>query len=428
MNIKKLHIETDDDVRKVPEILGWTDREEVSIESLKDYQRRIREEGDKALFEITMELDNVDISENMRIEMKHISEARESVEIELANALKSMIKSARHYHKMQKSESWFIDGENGFRTGQVIRPIDRVGIYVPGGLASYPSSLIMAAVPAQIAEVENICICSPPGKEGIIQKEILFAAGELGIEEIYAIGGSQAIFAMTYGTETIERVDKIVGPGNQYVEAAKKMVYGIVGIDFPAGPSEIVIIADEAANHEYAAYDMVAQSEHGPSSRAVLITDSEALSERVLRSISIVCEDVSRKETIVESLEKNGAIIIARDIAEAIEISNLLAPEHVELMIADFVDRVGSVRSAGTVLLGPDTPAALSDYAIGSNHILPTGSAAKYASALGVYDFERRINVVFSNHNANIKLSKTVCAISEAEGLNAHGESMKKRL
>jgi len=330
------------------------------------------------------------------------------------------------YHRHQIVKDWSIQDEEGVELGQRILPLRRVGIYAPGGKAFYPSTLLMAAIPARLAGVEEIVLVSPV-KEGKLNPLIAAAADLGGMQRIFKIGGAQAIAALAYGTKTIPQVNKIVGPGNAYVAAAKKLVFGQVGIDMIAGPSEILIIADKPAKASFVAADMLAQAEHDEMAAAVLLTPSENLAREVAREIDKQLKSLTRKKIIESSLTKYGAIIITKDVREAVELANLFAPEHLELMVENPAEILGQVRNAGSVFLGSYTPEALGDYTAGANHILPTTGTSCFSSPLGVYDFIKRMSVLSFTPEALEKLSPQSARFGQMEGLDAHAHSVLVR-
>lgn len=330
------------------------------------------------------------------------------------------------YHRNQMATGWSMVDEDGAELGQRIMPLQRVGIYAPGGKAVYPSTLLMAAIPARLAGVKEIILVTPV-KNGQLHPLVAAAADIAGVDRIFKIGGAQAVAAMAYGTRTIPRVDKIVGPGNAYVAAAKKLVFGQVAIDMIAGPSEVVIIADSTANPAFAAADMLAQAEHDEMAAAILFTPYPDLAENVVREIEKQLQKIPKKEITEKSLSSYGAIIITSDMAQAVELTNLFAPEHLELMVKNPSDILDQIHSAGSVFLGSYTPEALGDYLAGVNHILPTGGTARFSSPLGVYDFYKRMSVLSFSQTAFEKLSRVTQHFAQMEGLDAHANSVRVR-
>jgi histidinol dehydrogenase len=380
--------------------------------------------GDGAVLKYTKAFDRVR-TKRLRTLPKEISKYAALADKQVFKALKIAAKRIRAFHEKQKEKSWSFS-ENGVLLGQVIRPIERVGVYVPGGKASYPSTVLMNVIPAQVAGVKEIAICVPaPGDE--INANVMAAISLLGIKEVYRIGGAQAVAAMAYGTKTIRKVDKIVGPGNIYVATAKKQVFGSVDIDMIAGPSEILIIADNSANPVFAAADLLSQAEHDELASSVLITDSKILADAVEKELQRQLDMLKRKEIALRSIENYGAIIITKDIKAAVKISNEIAPEHLEVMTKNPASFLPLIRNAGAIFLGEWTPEALGDYAAGPNHTLPTGSTARFSSPLGVYDFIKRSSLLSFTAKGFRRLAKTVRNIADAEGLEAHGNTIRVR-
>ncbi len=384
----------------------------------------VRKNGDKAVIRYTKKFDLLDVK-SLRISSEEISKFSKMAEKEVVNALKISVKRIKRFHEMQKEDSWSFS-ENNDILGQIIRPIERVGVYVPGGKASYPSTVLMNVIPAQVAGVKEIVICVPTPK-GEINPYVMAAIKLLGIKEVYRIGGAQAIGAMAYGTETIKRVDKIVGPGNIYVATAKKMVFGEVDIDMIAGPSEILIVADDSANPEFIASDLLGQAEHDELASPVLITNSRKLANSVNKEVEKQLSILKRKEIASKSLYNYGAIIIVKTIKDAIELSNSIAPEHLEIMTEKPMDLLPLIKNAGAIFLGQWTPETIGDYSAGPNHTLPTGGTARFFSPLGVYDFIKRSSLLRFSRDGFMKLAKTVRTIASAEGLEAHERTIRIR-
>lgn len=384
----------------------------------------IKKNGDKAVLRYTQKFDSPDI-ETLRIKSIEISGYAKKADRKVVRALELSAKRIRTFHEMQKEESWSFSEGNAI-LGQVIRPLERVGVYVPGGKASYPSTVLMNVIPAQVAGVEDIALCVPTPK-GEINPYVMAAIKLLGIKEVYRIGGAQAIGAMAFGTETIKKVDKIVGPGNIYVATAKRIVFGEVDIDMIAGPSEILIIADKSANPVFVAADLLSQAEHDELASSVLITDSKSLADAVDREIKKQLYKLKRKDIAGKSIDNYGAIIITRDIKNAVDLSNQIAPEHLEIMTEKPMDTLPMIKNAGAIFLGQWTPEPLGDYSAGPNHTLPTGGTAKFSSPLGVYDFVKRSSLLSFTKEGFIKLSRTVETIADIEGLEAHGNTIRVR-
>jgi histidinol dehydrogenase len=387
----------------------------------------VRTRGDEALIEYSSRFDNenLEISE-LRVSSELLAESAAKCEPEVLDALREAIVNVSRFHERQKEASWRLDVGNDSWVGQRITPIEIVGLYVPGGTAAYPSSVIMNVVPAQIAGVPRIIVSTPPAT---IRNNPAVAAAllELNITEVYGVGGAQAIAAMAFGTATIPCVDKITGPGNKYVATAKKLVFGHVGIDSIAGPSEVVIVADETARPDFVAADLLAQAEHGEDASAILITPSELLAESVNRELSIQMATLSRSAIVAESLRNCSAVLLVEDLAAAVRVVDELAPEHVELMTNDNERIADSIRHAGAIFYGSYSPESLGDYLAGPNHVLPTNRTARFSSALGVYDFVRRTSLISYSENGMLGVAQKIASFAGAEGLTAHARSASIR-
>jgi histidinol dehydrogenase len=387
----------------------------------------VRERGDEALLEYSERFDGVRVSPSeLRLGEDELRRYAARVDERVVSSLRDAIANIRRFHLRQIEASWEMSPTEGITLGQRITPIERVGLYVPGGTAAYPSSVIMNVVPAQIAGVERILVSTPP-RALAENPAVATALLELGITEIYAVGGAQAIAAMTYGTETVPAVDKITGPGNKYVAAAKKLVFGDVGIDAIAGPSEVVIVADNSARADFVAADLLAQAEHGEDASALLITTSDDLAKAVIGELELQLEDLPRRTVAGHSLTEYGAIVLVEDTGEACELINKLAPEHVEVITRDDAAVAAKLRHAGAIFLGAFTPEAVGDYFAGPNHVLPTQRTARFSSALGVYDFMKRTSVLRYSQAALAESSSRIAALAEAEGLHAHAQSVSIR-
>jgi histidinol dehydrogenase len=383
--------------------------------------------GDEALFHYTKKFDGYDpTAATVEATEQERKEAAAKIKPGDRDVIKLAAERIEKYHRHQTASGYSMADENGAELGQRVLPLQRAGIYAPGGKAFYPSTLLMAAIPARIAGVKEIILVTP-SKDGLLNPLIAAAAEVAQVDRIFKIGGAQAIAALAYGTQTIPRVDKIVGPGNAYVAAAKKLVFGQVAIDMIAGPSEVVVIADQTANPAFAAADMLAQAEHDEMAAAVLFTPFPDLADRVAAEVQKQMQTLPKKEIIEKSLSQYGAIIITSDIAQAVELANLFAPEHLELMVENPADIVGQIRSAGSVFLGSYTPEALGDYTAGANHILPTEGTARFSSPLGVYDFYKRMSVLSFSQAAFDKLSGPTQHFAQMEGLDAHANSVRVR-
>jgi histidinol dehydrogenase len=389
---------------------------------------RVRKEGDKVLLEFTEKYDGVKLNPSeIMVNTEEWNIASQETREDLLEVIKEAIKKIEKYHLHQKENSWFTTKEKGIILGQIVNPIERVGLYIPGGTAAYPSSLIMAAVPAIIAGVKEIVMVTPSSSNGKINPYLLSTARELGISEIYKIGGAQAIAALAYGTETIRRVDKIVGPGNIYVTLAKKNVFGEVDIDMLAGPSEILIWADDKANPRYLACDLLSQAEHDVEASAILITTSKLLIDKVKKEIECELKNLNRKKIIQESLKKKGKLIVAGDEGIILEFVNGFAPEHLELQIENPWQILGEIKNAGAIFVGAYSPEPLGDYWAGPNHILPTSGGARSFSPLSVSDFTKKSSIIFYDQENLKKDGKKIASLARLEGLEAHARSIEIR-
>jgi histidinol dehydrogenase len=384
----------------------------------------VRKQRDRALIRYTKTFDLHDIK-TLKITPEEISRFANKAKRDVVEALKTSVKRIKAFHEMQREESWSFSEGNDLM-GQIIRPIERIGVYVPGGKASYPSTVLMNVIPAQVAGVKEIAICVPTPR-GEINPYVMAAIKLLNIKEVYRVGGAQAVGAMAYGTETIKKVDKIVGPGNIYVATAKKMVFGEVDIDMIAGPSEILIIADDSAHAAFIAADLLGQAEHDELASPLLITNSKKLADSVKNEIEKQLSMLSRKEIAKISIKSYGAIIITKDINDAVELSNSIAPEHLEIMTEKPMDILPMIKNAGAIFLGEWTPETLGDYSAGPNHTLPTGGTARFFSPLGVYDFVKRSSLLRFSKDGFVKLAKTVKKIAAIEGLEAHEKTITVR-
>ena len=404
------------------------EREVRSI--LKDVRKR----GDDALLHYTELFDGVRIPvQKLQVKRGEVEEAYKKVPREFLRTLKKAADRIRRFHRSvtKRLSTRYIPQTarlgKGIRLGQMIRPIERVGIYVPGGKASYPSTVLMAAIPAKAAGVQEILMTTPPSKEGI-SPAILVASDLAGVDQIYRVGGAQAIAALAYGTASIPKVDKIVGPGNRYVATAKQLVYGVVDVDMVAGPSEIVIIADEKTPSSYVAADLISQAEHDEMALAILITTSEAFGEKVRKELERQLSSLKRKRIAYASLKRRGAILVVKDLNQAIALANRIAPEHLELSISNAPFLTKYVKHAGAIFLGPYTPEAIGDYLAGPNHILPTAGTARFSSPLGVEDFIKRTNLMRFSQSALRRFEKDVKRFAEWEGLEGHYQAVRVRM
>lgn len=396
--------------------------------AVADILANVKEKGDEALFSYTKEFDKVEVTpETIRVTEAEIEEAYKAVDASLLEVIRKALVNIRSYHEKQRQNSWFTSTENGTMLGQKVTPLNRVGVYVPGGKAVYPSSVLMNIVPAKVAGVSHIVMTTPPGKDGKVNPSTLVAAKEAGADEIYKVGGAQAIGALAYGTASIPKVDKIVGPGNIFVALAKKAVYGHVSIDSIAGPSEILVLADETANAHYVAADLLSQAEHDEMASAILITTSTELAQNVEKEIEGYLKVLSRKEIIEKSLENFGYILIAEDMNEAIEAANEIASEHMEIVTKNAFEVMMKVRNAGAIFIGEYSSEPLGDYFAGPNHVLPTNGTAKFFSALSVDDFIKKSSIVYYSKSALQEIHKDIIQFASSEQLTAHANSIAVR-
>lgn len=389
---------------------------------------KVKNEGDAALFAYTKEFDKADVTkETIRVTNAEIEEAYAQIDPALLGVIRKALVNIRKYHEKQIQNSWFTSETNGTMLGQKVTPLNRVGVYVPGGKAVYPSSVLMNIVPAKVAGVPHIVMTTPPGKDGKVCASTLVAAKEAGADEIYKVGGAQAIGALAFGTESIPKVDKIVGPGNIFVALAKKAVYGYVSIDSIAGPSEILVLADETANPHFVAADLLSQAEHDELACAILITTSEEFAAKVDEEVKGFVEVLSRKEIIQKSLDNFGYILIAEDMDEAIEAANEIAPEHMEIVTANPFEDMMKVKNAGAIFIGEYSSEPLGDYFAGPNHVLPTNGTAKFFSALSVDDFIKKSSIVYYSKAALRDIHKDIIQFATSEQLTAHANSIAVR-
>lgn len=385
--------------------------------------RDVTMRGDAAVVECTQRFDNVILSaQTMRVEREWIEELAERVDEDLIAAMREAISNIRYYHERQMAKDWCVEMANGVRLGQRIRPLQIVGLYVPGGSAAYPSTVMMNAIPAQVAGVERIIVVTPPAQ--FSQNPVIAAVlKELELYEVYLVGGAQAVAALACGTQTIPRVDKIVGPGNQYVAAAKKLVYGAVDIDSIAGPSEIVVVADDTARADFVAADLLSQAEHSEDAAAILITTSQTLAEAVREELIKQTAELSRREIVERSLAEYGALIIVDSLNDACEMVNRLAPEHVEVITVNDEETAEKIHNAGAIFVGAYSPESVGDYFAGTNHVLPTGGTARFSSALGVYDFLKRTSVIRYTKEELIRTAASIERLALSEGFDAHARA-----
>lgn len=401
----------------------------------KEYEDRVnqiiedvKELGDAAVFDYTKKFDKIELSpSNVLVTEEEIQEAYEKIDKEVLSVIKKAIKNIREYHEKQKQYSWFDSQPNGIILGQKVTPIEAVGVYVPGGKAAYPSSVLMNVIPAKVAGVTRIAMTTPPSKDGKVYEGTLVAAHEAGVTEIYKVGGAQAIAALAHGTKSIKKVDKIVGPGNIYVALAKKAVYGHVSIDSIAGPSEILVLADETANPRFVAADLLSQAEHDELASAILITTSKELAYQVAKEVDEFIKVLSRKEILTKSIDNYGYILIAKDLEEAIDTANEIASEHLEIVTKDAFQVMTKIKNAGAIFIGEYSSEPLGDYFAGPNHVLPTNGTAKFFSPLSVDDFIKKSSIISYSKEALQPVYKDIVKFATAEGLTAHANSIAVR-
>ena len=428
MRIIKLDNETkqnilDDLLKRSPNNYdSYSDRVAVIVNDVK-------EKGDEAVFSYTKQFDGADLNaDNILVSDDEIKEAYAELEkTGLVDIIRKALVNIRDYHAKQKQYSWFDSKPDGSILGQKVTPLERVGVYVPGGKAAYPSSVLMNVIPAKVAGVDEIIMTTPPGKDGKVNFGTLVAAKEAGVDKIYKVGGAQAIAALAYGTATIPKVDKIVGPGNIYVALAKKAVYGHVSIDSIAGPSEILVLADETANPRYVAADLLSQAEHDELASAILVTTSAELANKVSEQVDIFVNELSRKEILEKSLENYGYILVADSMDDAIDVANEIASEHLEIVTKDPFNTMTKIRNAGAIFLGEYSSEPLGDYFAGPNHVLPTNGTAKFFSPLSVDDFIKKSSIISFSREALEPISKDIIKFAESEQLTAHANSIKVR-
>ena len=396
--------------------------------AVNDILSNVKTEGDKALFQYTKDFDKADInSSNVVVTQEEIDEAYNLVDKNLLNVIRKALVNIRSFHEKQKQYSWFDSKPDGTILGQKVTALSRVGVYVPGGKAAYPSSVLMNVIPAKVAGVEEIIMCTPPGKDGKVYPTTLVAAKEAGVDVIYKVGGAQAVGAMAYGTESIPKVDKIVGPGNIYVALAKKAVFGYVSIDSVAGPSEIMVLADETANPRFVAADLLSQAEHDEMASAILVTTSEELAGQVSKEVDGFVAVLSRKDIIQKSLDTYGYILIASSMEEAIDVVNEIASEHLEIVTKNPFDTMTRVKNAGAIFLGEYSSEPLGDYFAGPNHVLPTNGTAKFFSPLSVDDFIKKSSIISYSKEALDSIHNDIENFANAEHLTAHANSIHVR-
>lgn len=409
--------------RRAPteEVADIEQREQAVRQIISEVRRR----GDAAVFDYTLNLDGVKLT-SLELSKKQIKSAYLEVDKELLSALKLAAERIRSYHQQQKDAIWSIASKKGFR--QLIRPLERIGVYAPGGTASYPSTVLMTVIPAKVAGVKEVILVTPPKANGAVPTPTLIAADIAQVNRVFSIGGAQAIAALAFGTESIPRVDKVCGPGNIYVLLAKKLLYGVVGIDGLYGPSEVMIIADETADPAYCAADLLAQAEHDPLASAVLVTTSPDLADKVIQEVEKQLKDLPHQSIAAQSLENRGIVAVVANMDEAIELANLYAPEHLCLLVGKATSYIDQVSNAGCIVVGEKSTVVLGDYVAGPSHVLPTGATARFSSPLNILDFVKFTSLVNVDKASLKQLGKAAATIARAEGLEAHARAVEKRL
>ena len=411
-------------LKEVEKRNGETDKKVTEIVS--EIIDNVKENGDKAVQDYTLKFDGK-LPEYYEVPLDVIHDALNDADEEFVNALLNAMENIAAFHNRQKEQGFIDPHDNGVILGQRVRGLERVGLYVPGGTAAYPSSVLMNAIPAKIAGVKEIIMVTPPLKDGTPNKDILVAASICGVDRVFLAGGAQAVAALAYGTETIPKVDKIVGPGNIFVATAKKLLYGKVDIDMIAGPSEILVVADETADPKYLAADLMSQAEHDKLASSILITTSNDIADKTIAELERQCKLLSRQEIIEKSLDDYGAIIVTKTIDRAIELANGLAPEHLEMQVDNPLQYIGQIDNAGSVFLGKYAPEPLGDYYAGPNHVLPTSGTARFFSPLSVNSFTKRSSFIYYTEQALLDAKDDIVCIAEREGLTAHANAIKVR-
>jgi histidinol dehydrogenase len=398
-------------------------------ETVRDIIDRVRTEGDSALIKFSQDFDRLEVANAAALELPApmLKKAYESLDETLRTALSIAEQRIRYYHQQEVARSWSFTEADGTRLGQIITPLDRVGVYVPGGKAAYPSSVLMTVIPAKVAGVEEVVMVVPT-PDGAVNPAVLAAAYLAGVDRVFSIGGAQAVAALAYGTQTVPRVDKIVGPGNIYVATAKRQVFGQVGIDLIAGPSEVVVIADDSANADWAAMDLFAQAEHDELAQSILITHSQDFANQVAASIERLMPEMERRSIIEKSLSGHGAIIVTQSRIQSADLSNRIAPEHLELMIEDVDEMIPLIRHAGAIFAGRYSAESLGDYCAGPNHVLPTAGTARFSSPLGVYDYQKRSSLIQVSAMGADKIARVASTLARCEGLTGHARSAEYRI
>lgn len=430
LNIRRLNASAPDFEAQIDRLLAWDEvSDEAVVRTVDEIIARVREQGDRALIDYTNRFDRRQVRDAAELEIgaDALQTALADLPVEQREALETAAARIRSYHQHQVQSSWNYREEDGTVLGQQITPLDRVGLYVPGGKASYPSSVLMNAVPAKVAGVAEV-VMVVPAPDGELNPLVLAAAAVAGVDRVITVGGAQAVAALAYGTETVPRVDKIVGPGNIYVATAKRAVFGQVGLDMIAGPSEILVVCDGDTPPEWIAMDLFSQAEHDEDAQSILVSPSEAQLDAVKQAMDALLPQMERAAIVRASLERRGAFVLVADLETAVEVVNRIAPEHLELAVADPEALLPRIRHAGAIFMGRYTPEAIGDYCAGPNHVLPTSGTARFSSPLGVYDFQKRSSVIFCSPEGGARLAQTASVLARGESLTAHARSAEYRI
>ncbi len=430
VDITRLDANRDDFWPSLQKLLAWEGVSDDKVNAIvREILTEVRERGDAAVLEYTNRFDRMSASSMAELEIgtAHLQQALESIPAEQREALELSAARVRSYHEHQKQDSWSYTEADGTLLGQQVTPLDRAGLYVPGGKAAYPSSVLMNAIPAKVAGVSEL-IMVVPTPDGEVNELVLAAAAVAGVDRVFAVGGAQAVAALAYGTETVPQVDKIVGPGNIFVATAKGMVFGTVGIDMIAGPSEILVVCDGKTDPDWIAMDLFSQAEHDEDAQSILVCPDGAFLDKVAESIENLLPTMERSEIISTSMRDRGALIKVRDMEQAVEVANFIAPEHLELSVEEPLAMAPKIRHAGAIFMGRYTAEALGDYCAGPNHVLPTSRTARFSSPLGVYDFQKRSSLIMCSADGASELGKTASKMARGEGLTAHARSAEYRI
>ena len=430
MDIKRLNSADSEFQSQLDALLAWESvSDDAVFNTVKNILADVRKDGDAAVIEYTNKFDRLSVNSMADLAMgaERLKKAYDSIEAGQRDALETAANRVREYHDKQKMQSWSYKDEHDTLLGQQVTALDRVGLYVPGGKAAYPSSVLMNAIPAKVAGVEEL-IMVVPTPDGVINELVFAAAHIAGVDKVFAIGGAQAVAALAYGTDSVPQVDKIVGPGNIFVATAKRMVFGTVGIDMIAGPSEILVVCDGKTDPDWIAMDMFSQAEHDEDAQSILLCPDADYLEQVAASMSTLVKEMPRDDIITTSLKDRGALIQVKDMDEAVSVANFIAPEHLELSVEDPVSMARKIRHAGAIFMGRYTAEALGDYCAGPNHVLPTSRTARFSSPLGVYDFQKRSSLIMCSAEGASELGKTASILAHGEGLTAHGRSAEYRI